>query len=126
MVALTFGLYLHRLSQEILKAGDGVSYPQPGDNLTMHYIGTLASSGAKFDASRDRGRPFQFVIGTGRVIKGWDEGVLNMSLGEKAILKITSDYGYGSTGAAGVIPPNADLVFEVDLLAVGDKRAPGF
>jgi FK506-binding protein 1 len=85
----------------------------------MHYIGTLASDGTKFDASRDRGRPFKFVIGTGRVIKGWDEGVMKMSLGEKAVLRITSDYGYGAAGAAGVIPPNADLVFEVDLLSIG-------
>ena len=76
------------------------------------HSGTLASNGQKFDASRDRGRPFQFVIGIGQVIKGWDEGVMQMSLGEKAMLRITSDYGYGPRGAGGVIPPNADLNFE--------------
>ncbi len=80
--------------------------------------GTLASTGAKFDASRDRGRPFQFTIGVGQVIRGWDEGVMQMSVGEKAILHITSDYGYGARGAGGVIPPNANLDFEVELLKI--------
>jgi len=79
----------------------------------------LTSNGTKFDASRDRGRPFKFTIGVGQVIKGWDEGVIQMSLGEKAILRITSDYGYGPRGAGGVIPPNADLTFEVELLEIG-------
>jgi FK506-binding protein 1 len=84
----------------------------------MHYHGTLASNGAKFDASRDRGKPFQFTIGIGQVIRGWDDGVVQMSLGEKAMLRISSDYGYGSKGAGGVIPPNADLNFEVELLGI--------
>jgi len=85
----------------------------------MHYHGTLAANGQKFDASRDRGRPFQFTIGVGKVIRGWDEGVMQMSLGEKAILHISSDYGYGAHGAGhGLIPPNADLDFEVELLAI--------
>ena len=86
-----------------------------------HNSGTLASNGDKFDASRDRGRPFQFTIGIGQVIKGWDEGVAQMSLGEKAMLRITSDYGYGARGAGGVIPPNADLNFEVELLGINGK-----
>ena len=76
------------------------------------FSGTLASNGSKFDASRDRGRPFSFTIGVGQVIKGWDQGVMTMSKGEKAVLHITSDYGYGARGAGGVIPPNADLDFE--------------
>lgn len=80
--------------------------------------GTLSSNGQKFDASRDRGKPFQFVIGTGQVIQGWDEGVMEMSLGEVAMLHITSDYGYGPQGAGGVIPPNADLDFKVELLKI--------
>jgi len=83
--------------------------------------GTLALNGKKFDASRDRGRPFQFTIGIGQVIQGWDEGVMQMSLGEKAMLRITSDYGYGERGAGGVIPPNADLNFEVELLGINGK-----
>jgi FK506-binding protein 1 len=107
------------VTKTILQPGDGKTYPKQGDRLTMHYHGTLASNGQKFDASRDRGRPFQFTIGIGQVIRGWDEGVSQMSLGEKAILNITSDYGYGSRGAGNVIPPNADLVFEVELLSIG-------
>ena len=87
--------------------------------------GTLASNGEKFDSSVDKGKPFEFTIGTGQVIQGWDEGVIQMSLGEKAKLKIDSDFGYGAEGAGGVIPPNADLVFEVELLKIGDKSAPG-
>ena len=71
----------------------------------------------------DHGKPFTFKIGIGQVIKGWDEGVMQMSLGEKAILHISSDYGYGKQGAGGVIPPNADLNFEVELLKIGKKGA---
>ena len=88
--------------------------------------GTLASNGSKFDASRDRGRPFSFTIGVGQVIKGWDEGVMKMSKGEKAVLHITSDYGYGARGAGGVIPPNADLDFEGkynDIIPTRPQRA---
>uniref|UniRef100_A0A7S3LEC3 peptidylprolyl isomerase n=2 Tax=Amphora coffeiformis TaxID=265554 RepID=A0A7S3LEC3_9STRA len=110
--------------KETIKPGDGATFPQKGDKLSMTYVGTLASDGTQFDSSFRKGRPFQFVIGIGQVIKGWDEGVAQMSLGEKATLKITSDYGYGARGAGGVIPPNADLNFEVELLAIGDKKAP--
>ena len=85
---------------------------QPFINLAIR----LRSS--KFDSSRDRGQPFSFTIGVGQVIKGWDEGVMQMSLGEKATLDITSDYGYGARGAGGVIPPNADLLFDVELIAI--------
>ena len=79
--------------------------------------GTL-QDGSVFDSSHKRGRPFRFQIGIGKVIKGWDEGVLNMKIGEKATLHISSDYGYGTAGAGGVIPPNADLIFEVELLEI--------
>jgi len=118
--------YLLSPLKETINNGDGTNFPQKGDKLTMHYVGTLASNGSKFDASRDRGKPFQFTIGVGQVIKGWDEGVKEMSLGEKANLKISSDYGYGAAGAGSRIPPNADLNFEVELLAIGNKGAPGF
>lgn len=110
-------------TQEIIRAGNGVTKPKPGDKLTMHYLGTLASNGSKFDASYDRGRPFEFTIGIGQVIKGWDSGVMQMSLGEKALLKITSDYGYGPRGAGGVIPPNAGELFMKLFTYVIEKRA---
>ncbi|KAG5175323.1 hypothetical protein JKP88DRAFT_229026 [Tribonema minus] len=106
------------VTKEVLRTGDEQTFPKRGDELTMHYTGTLASNGQVFDSSIRKGRPFKFTIGVGRVIKGWDEGVAQMSLGEKAILHITSDYGYGAAGAGGVIPPNADLNFEVELLQI--------
>jgi FK506-binding protein 1 len=114
------------VENEIVTAGDGTSFPKEGDQLTMHYTGTLTDGGKQFDSSVSRGKPFQFVIGIGQVIKGWDEGVMKMSLGEKAILKISSDYGYGVRGAPGAIPPSANLTFSVELLAIGTNKAPGF
>merc|ERR1711959_288353 len=102
---------------ETITPGDGKTFPKRGDKLTMHYTGTL-TDGSKFDSSRDRGSPFQFTIGVGQVIKGWDEGVIQMSVGQRATLKITSDFGYGARGAGGVIPPNADLNFDVELLQI--------
>eukprot|EP00931_Biecheleriopsis_adriatica_P070605 TRINITY_DN44376_c0_g1_i1.p1 TRINITY_DN44376_c0_g1~~TRINITY_DN44376_c0_g1_i1.p1 ORF type:complete len:155 (-),score=31.69 TRINITY_DN44376_c0_g1_i1:34-498(-) len=109
---------LFGVKKEVITPGDGKNFPKKGDTVTMHYTGTLSNGGKKFDSSLDRGQPFVTQIGVGRVIKGWDEGVPQMSLGEKAILKMTSDYGYGPRGAGGVIPPNADLTFEVELLQI--------
>jgi FKBP-type peptidyl-prolyl cis-trans isomerase len=85
---------------------------------TRHYTGSLVSDGTVFDSSHKRGRPFQFSIGKGQVIKGWDEGVIQMSLGEQAVLEMTPDFGYGAQGAGGVIPPNAALKFDVQLLGI--------
>merc|ERR1712129_608535 len=82
--------------------------------LSMHYTGTLYSDGSKFDSSVDRGQPFEFQLGQGRVIKGWDQGLLDMCIGEKRKLTIPSDMGYGSRGAGGKIPGGATLVFETE------------
>ena len=91
--------------------------PAHGQNVTVHYVGTL-TDGKKFDASRDHGGPFSFVIGEGNVIAGWDEGVATMRVGGKRKLIVPPQLGYGAAGAGGVIPPNATLVFEIELLAV--------
>lgn len=88
-----------------------------GKTASVHYTGWL-ENGKKFDSSVDRGQPFSFPLGAGRVIKGWDEGVQGMKVGGKRKLTIPSDLGYGSRGAGGVIPPNATLIFDVELLGV--------
>ena len=98
------------------KVGEGRT-PQKGKKVTVHYTGTLLD-GKKFDSSVDRGQPFVFVIGVGQVIPGWDEGVMSMKTGGKRKLVIPSKLAYGPRGAGGVIPPNADLNFEVELISV--------
>ncbi|GAA5896413.1 hypothetical protein JCM6882_001007 [Rhodosporidiobolus microsporus] len=103
---------------ESISPGDGKTYPKKGDTVTMHYVGTLQSNGAKFDSSRDRNQAFQTAIGVGRVIKGWDEGVPQLSLGEKARLICPPGDAYGAGGYPPVIPPNSTLIFEVELLKI--------
>ena len=111
---------LQRIDQTVGEGDIAVS----GHKVTVHYTGWLYDEnapqqrGEKFDSSVDRGQPFSFLLGAGQVIRGWDDGVAGMRVGGKRVLMIPSDYGYGRKGAGGAIPPNASLVFEVELLAV--------
>lgn len=100
--------------QEII-VGEG-ALAEPGDILTVHYIGTL-SDGRVFDSSLEKNLPFSFTLGTGQVIRGWDEGLSGMRVGGKRLLIIAPDYGYGEFGV-GIIPPNSTLIFEIELLDV--------
>ena len=111
------------LQYEDTVAGSGAE-AQAGQHVSVHYTGWLFDAtapqqrGRKFDSSKDRGQPFAFPLGAGHVIRGWDEGVQGMKVGGTRVLTIPAELGYGARGAGGVIPPNATLVFEVDLLAV--------
>lgn len=108
------------LEYEIMQEGNGAS-PKAGNMVTVHYTGWLNKdgqpSGNPFDSSHNRREPFTFQIGVGMVIKGWDEGVMTMKVGEKRRLYIPSALGYGSRGAGSVIPANADLIFDVELIS---------
>lgn len=103
-----------------IQVGNGAT-AVAGQRVSVHYTGWLyqgGKAGSKFDSSKDRGQPFQFALGAGQVIRGWDEGVQGMKVGGTRHLVIPPELGYGARGAGGVIPPNATLLFEVELLAV--------
>ena len=101
---------------EELRPGTGAE-AKAGNKVSVHYVGTL-TNGTKFDSSRDRGKPFEFSLGAGQVIKGWDQGVAGMKVGGLRKLTIPPSLGYGARGAGGVIPPHATLIFEVELIKV--------
>ncbi len=111
-----FALASGGTSKTTVTEGSGSS-PTKGSTVEVHYTGTLKDGGKKFDSSRDRGQKFTFTLGVGQVIKCWDEGVAMMKVGERATLDCSSDVAYGSRGAGGVIPPNADLLFDVELFS---------
>lgn len=103
------------LGYKIIQQGNGKK-PEKGKNVKVHYKGSL-EDGTVFDSSYDRGQPFEFTLGMGRVIKGWDEGIPLFNVGGKGILKIPAELGYGSAGAGNIIPPNATLIFEVEIIS---------
>ncbi|MGX7706473.1 FKBP-type peptidyl-prolyl cis-trans isomerase [Methylobacterium sp. Gmos1] len=129
--ALTIAMTASASADSFVTAPSGLQYkdtvvgtgPQPkaGQTVNVHYTGWLyqdGQKGKKFDSSLDRGQPLSFAVGTGQVIKGWDEGLSTMKVGGKRTLVIPPDLGYGARGAGGVIPPNATLMFDVELLGV--------
>lgn len=109
---------LRKVILEVITPGDGKTYPAKGDQLTLHYTGSLAEGGEVFDSSRGAETPFVFKVGMETVIKGWDQGAMQMSLGERSTLRIPHELAFGEKGVKDVIPPKADLEFDVELLDI--------
>merc|ERR1719350_665801 len=109
------------VKKEVLQEGDGWKKPKKGDDVEVHYVGTLQTDGSQFDSSRDRGTPLKFGLGKGQVIQGWDLGVATMKKGERAKFTLQPEYAYGESGSPPKIPANATLVFEVELLSWTSK-----
>lgn len=105
------------LDIKVIQEGTGERMTRSGDTIAVHYTGKL-TDGTKFDSSVDRGTPFEFTIGKGMVIQGWDQGLLDMKVGEKRTLTIPAEMGYGARGAGSAIPPNATLIFDVELVSI--------
>lgn len=105
------------LKIKVLKEGSGQQMVENNNKVTVHYVGKLIN-GRKFDSSIDRGKPFEFTVGQGEVIQGWEKGVLKMRIGEKRQLTIPAELGYGAMGAGRTVPPNATLIFEIELLSI--------
>ena len=106
-----------KVTVEIFTAGDGINYPKPGQTVTVHYTGYLID-GSQWDSSRDRGKPFKFKLGAEQVIRGLDDGISQLSIGERAKIIIPPGLGYGAKGFPGLIPPNSTLIFDIELLGV--------
>ena len=104
-----------KVTVEIFTAGDGINYPKPGQTVTVHYTGYLID-GSQWDSSRDRGKPFKFKLGAEQVIRGLDDGISQLSIGERAKIIIPPALAYGEKGFPGVIPPNSTLIFDVELV----------
>jgi len=96
---------------------------KPGDKISVHYTGTLVANGDKFDSSHDRGEPLPLTLGVGQVIKGWDDGLQGMCVGEKRTLTIPASQAYGPRGFGSIIPPNSDLVFETELISLESSKS---
>ncbi|KAK3180172.1 Peptidyl-prolyl cis-trans isomerase fpr2 [Lecanicillium sp. MT-2017a] len=124
VAALAVGATAADLGVEVTHKVECERKTQKGDKVSMHYRGTLADSGKQFDASYDRGQPLTFKVGSGQVIKGWDEGLLDMCIGEKRTLTIPPEFGYGNRGI-GPIPGGATLIFETELVGIDGVVSKG-